>query len=274
MSKSISYNKLYEHLDKVKSNKDKYLISIVIPVYNEDKTICSILNSLPKKDYVEIIVIDDHSIDNSIREIEKVQENFDIKLIKHKINMGYGKAILTGIKKSNGKIIITIDADGQHRPDDIYTLVKPILDNKADYTIGSRYLGTYHYNLPTSTRLGELLVEKFIRIFFRQKVVNNQGGFRAFDRKIIRIFDDIQYKNYAFTTELIIRAAIYGYRIKECPIRLLDRVHGKSRIVLNKLAFNLFLLIFRYIIIKLKMKVFKKNKIQFKKFKLIFREQF
>jgi glycosyltransferase involved in cell wall biosynthesis len=264
---------MYNYLERFKTYKEKYLISIIIPVYNEDKTIYSILNSLPKKDYIEIIVIDDHSIDNSIYEIEKAQKNREVKLFKHNRNKGYGNSILTGIKNSSGKIIATMDADGQHYPDDIYTLIKPILDGKADYIIGSRYLGTYHYELPISTRLGEILVEKMIRIFFGQKVANNQSGFRAFDRKIIKIFDDIQYKNYAFTTELIIRARLYGYRIKECPIKLFDRAHGKSKIILNKLAFNLLFLIFRYILIKIKMKIFKKKKLEFKKRKLIFKEK-
>ena len=276
MLKNISYKEMYDHLERIKSVKEKYLISIVIPVYNEEKTIYSILSQLPKNDGIEIIVIDDKSIDNSISEIEKSlkESENNIKLIKHKKNKGYGQTILTGIKNTKGKILITMDADGQHCPEDIYTLVKPILEGEADFIIGSRYLGSYHYELPISTRFGEVLVEKLIQFFFGKKVINNQGGFRAFHRKIINIFDDIQYKNYAFTTELIIRAALYGYKIKEYPISLLDRAHGKSRIILNKLALNLFFCIFRYIIIKIKMKISKTNKITFHKNKLIFKEHF
>lgn len=262
------------YLDSIKTNNEKYLISIIIPVWNEDKTIFSILNSLPKSDKIEIIVIDDHSRDNSVYEIKKAQKYREIKLYNHKKNKGYGKAILTGIKKSNGKVIVTMDADGQHCPEDIYTLVKPILEGEADFTVGSRYLGTFHYELPISTRFGEVLVEKLVRLFFGKKVINNQGGFRAFDRKILRIFDNIQYINYAFTTELIIRAQIYGYKIKEYPITLLDRAHGSSRIILNKLAYNMFFCIFRYIIVKIKMIIFHRNYIFFKKRKLIFKEYF
>ena len=263
---------MYQHLERIKSNKEKYLISIIIPVYNEEKTIFSVINSLPKKDYIEIIIIDDHSADNSVYEIEKAMKNNKVKLYKHEKNKGYGKAILTGIKRSNGKIIVTMDADGQHSPGDTYTLIKPILDKEALLTIGSRYLGTYHYNLPLSTRFGEILIEKLIRLFFGIKIANNQGGFRAFDRKIIHIFNDIQFKNYAFTTEIIIRAKLYGYRIKECPITLIDRLHGSSKIILNKLAFNLLLCIFRYIVVKIKMRIFHKNNIAFKKHKKFFTE--
>ncbi len=265
---------MYNHLDKIKIKKEKYLISIVIPVWNEDNTIYSILKRLPSNNNIEIIVIDDKSTDNSIREIEKVQKNRKIKLIKNRKNKGYGKAILTGIKRSTGKIIITMDADGQHCPEDIYTLVQPILDGKVDFTIGSRYLGTYYYKLPISTRFGEIVLEKLIYIFFGKKVVNNQGGYRAFDRRIIKIFKDIQFKNFAFTTEIIIRSQLYGYRIKEVPITLLDREHGSSRIILNKLAFNLFFCLFRYLIVKIKMRIFHKKEIVFRQHKLIFGEKF
>ena len=272
MLNNISYDGMYEHLKRI-WDKEDYLISIVIPVYNEDKTIFSILNKLPKNKYIEIIVIDDHSVDNSVDEIFKAQKHHDIKLFIHEKNKGYGNAILTGINKAKGKILVTMDADGQHCPEDIYTLIKPILNEEADYTIGSRYLGSYHYELPVSTRIGEILIEKLIYIIFGIKVENNQGGFRAFNKNIIKIFENIQYMNYAFTTELIIRASLYGYRIKECPITLLDRAHGSSRIILNKLAFNLFSCIFRYVIMKIKMKIFNKNKIDFKRHKIIFKEQ-
>lgn len=270
---SNSYNEMYQHIEKIENKNHKYLISIVIPVYNEENTIYSILKSLPKSDKIEVIVIDDYSQDNTIREIEKAKKDRELNLVKHRKNKGYGKAILTGIKKSKGQIIVTMDADGQHFPDDIYTLIKPILDGEVHYTIGSRYIGSYHYELPISTRIGEVLVEKLIHIFFGQKVVNNQGGFRAFDRKIIRIFDNIQYKNFAFTTELIIRAALYGYKIKELPIRLMDRKHGKSRIHLGKLAFNIIFCFIRYILIRIKMIIFKKENIYFKKHILIFKER-
>ena len=271
--KTVSYTEMYNHFDKIRNHRDTYLLSIIIPVYNEEKSIYSVLETLPINDKIEIIVIDDHSKDKSINEIQRAQERFDLKLYSHEKNKGYGKALLTGIKKSNGRIIITMDADGQHLADDIYTIIKPILDNEAEYTIGSRYLGTYHYELPVATRIGELFVEKLIFIMFGQKVANNQGGFRAFDRRIINIFDNIQYYNFAFTTELIIRAALYGYRIKECPIRLMDRAHGKSRIKLRKLALNIIFCLFRYFLLRVKMKMFKKERIAFKKKKLIFREQ-
>jgi glycosyltransferase involved in cell wall biosynthesis len=227
-------------------------------MYNEEYTIGNVLRNLPRGKLIEIIVVDDHSTDNSLEEIKKVKDNNDIIVLKHKINKGYGAAIVTGINYSHGKVIVTMDSDGQHNPHDIFTMIKPILDDEADYTIGSRYLGSYFYKLPVSTRLGEVLIEKLIQIFFGKRIMNNQNGFRAFNRSIIPIFRDFQYKGYAFCTEQIIRATIKGYRIKECPIRVYDRKFGSSNIILTKLATNLFSCILQYLLVKLNITIFKR----------------
>ena len=251
--KNIYYSEMFEHLRKVKTKGDKYVISIIIPVYNEEKTIRKILNDLPKNKDIEIIVIDDHSLDNSVKEIEEVKKQHAIKLIRHNKNQGYGRAILMGIKNSQGNVIVTMDSDGQHSPEDIYSLVKPILEKEADFTIGSRYLGRYHYNLPITTRFGEVIIEKLIHILYGQKITNNQNGFRAFNRNIIKIFDDIHYHGYAFATELVLKAMIYGYVIKECPISVYSREYGSSGIILNVLALNIFSCFVRYFVKNIKM---------------------
>jgi len=218
-------------------------------VYNEEKTIKRVLEKMPRDKSIEVVVVDDSSTDNSLKEIKKANIGAHLKVIRHNRNRGYGSALLTGIKNSIGQILITMDSDGQHRPEDIFNLIKPILNNKADITIGSRYFGSYSYNLPLSTRLGEVIIEKFILIFFGQRIMNNQGGFRAINRKVLSIFDDIKFQGYAFTTEILLRAALKGYKVKECPIHLLEREYGSSKIVLNKLTQRI-LLCFLYYTLK------------------------
>ena len=240
------YRNLYKVLDCFSSRNDSKLISIVIPVYNEEKSIRKVLEQLPKHKSIEIILVDDHSTDYSLDEIKKAKKVTKIKVIKHEKNQGYGSAILTGIKHAAGFIVVTMDSDGQHRPEDIFYLVAPIFANKADITIGSRYHGTYNYRLPVSTRIGEAVIEKFMFIFFGQKVSNNQGGFRAFHKRTLKIFKDIKFKDYAFTTELLFKASLLKFKIKECPIHLVDREHGTSKIVLSKLIFSLLLCVAYY----------------------------
>ncbi len=253
-NKNQKFRKLLAKYKKENSNK---LISIILPVYNEEGTVRKVLETIPNDSSIEILVIDDHSTDNSLKEILNAEVKNEIKILRHKRNMGYGAAILTGIKEAKGDILIMMDSDGQHRPEDIYRLVKPLLEKKADLTIGSRYLGKCHYRLPLKTRLGEALVEKLIFLFFKTRIMNNQNGFRALNSELKHLFENIKYSDFAFCTEIIIKAALEGYKIKECPINLYERSHGKSKIHLTRLTFNLFSCIFIYFFRKIKIIVTK-----------------
>jgi len=240
------YRYLNKLLDLFSSRIDSKLLSIVIPVYNEEKTIRKVLEQLPKHKSIEIILVDDHSTDNSLDEIKKAKNANKVRVIRHEKNQGYGSALLTGINHAKGYIVVTMDSDGQHHPEDIFHLVNPIFKKEADVTIGSRYYGTYNYRLPVATRLGEAIIEKFMFILFGQKVANNQGGFRAFHKRTLKIFKDIKFKDYAFTTELLFKASLLKFKIKECPIHLVDRKYGASKIVLSELMLSLLLCVAYY----------------------------
>jgi len=220
--------------------ENKVLISIILPLYNEEETINSILESLPVHNSIEIIVVDDNSTDNSLKKIKEFRKTKNFRIISHKRNIGYGGAILSGLQFAKGEIIVTMDSDGQHDPDDIFSLIKPILDREVDYTIGSRYLGNYYYKLPISTRFGEVLTEKLIQILFGIKIKNNQNGFRAYKREIIEKFNKKLFIDYAFCTEQILQAKLYGYRIRECPIKVYEREFGSSKVILPKITLNIF----------------------------------
>ncbi|MBY9018358.1 MAG: glycosyltransferase family 2 protein [Candidatus Lokiarchaeota archaeon] len=259
-SQDNDFQSLYDFLENFQKGDDQVIISIILPMFNEEMTIKNVIESLPNQKFIEVIVVNDKSTDGSLKEIENIKKNLNLKVVNHKLNKGYGSAILTGIKNAKGDVIVTMDSDGQHDPKDLLTLVRPIFTKEADYTIGSRYLGTFFYQLPVSTRLGELFVEKLIQIFFGKKIMNNQNGFRAFNRQILKIFDNVRYDGYAFCTEQILRASIEGYKIKECPIKLYDRKHGSSHVVLSKLAINMFSLFFTYLVKKIKLTVIRKDR--------------
>lgn len=257
--KEKKYQELYNFLSKYDDKSNSILLTIILPMFNEENTVRPILDNLPEHDLIEIIVIDDCSTDNSVNEVKKVRSYKKIRLIQHKVNSGYGGTIITGIKNSNGKVIVTMDSDGQHSSMDIFQLIKPIFEQEAECTIGSRYLGRYHYKLPIITRLGELIIEKLIHIFFGTKITNNQNGFRAFNKEKIRpLFEKIKYKDFAFATEVTLLILLSGFRLKECPIILYDREYGSSKIVLSRLTIDIFSCIFRYILLKIT-KIFQKK---------------
>ncbi len=256
---NFEFQELYDYLNQYKMKEDQILISIILPVYNEEKSLKKILESLPNDNSIEIIVIDDNSTDGSVNEIEKVNNDREIKLLRHKKNKGYGGAIITGIKFAKGEVIVTMDSDGQHSPRDIIQLIKPIFEGEVDCTIGSRYLGGNYYDLPIRTRLGEAIVEKLLQIFFGQKVMNSQNGFRAFNKKLIPIFKEAKYHGFTFATEMIILTLINRCKIKECPIKVYERVHGNSKISMRTLAINLLTCFLKYYYQKILITITRKN---------------
>ncbi|MFX0021999.1 MAG: glycosyltransferase family 2 protein [Candidatus Hermodarchaeota archaeon] len=255
------HQNLYNYIKEFKNKDDSILISIVIPMFNEEKTIKKVLEDLPDDSSIEIIVVNDHSIDDSLTEIKKVKLKRQIRVINNTKKRGYGNAIMSGISHAKGKVIVTMDSDGQHSSDDIFNMVKPILDGTADFTLGSRYEGTYFYKLPVLTRLGEVIVEKLIQILFGPRICNNQTGFRAYDRKMLPIFKNTKYRGYAFCTEQILVVSIANFKIKECPIKVYRRQHGSSGIVLTRLAKSIFSCIFYYYFQKIKLLIKRNSRI-------------
>jgi len=254
------YQELYDYLRKFANNNETVLISIILPLYNEENTIRSILENLPSNNLVETIIIDDNSSDNSLNEIRKVTNHKNFRIIRHLENRGYGNAIITGIGHATGEVIVSMDTDGQHSPDDIFNLIKPIFDGDADYTIGSRYLGTYYYHLPILTRLGEVLIEKLIQLLFGIRIMNNQNGFRAFKKELIPLFSKAKFLGFAFCTEQILQARLSKYRIIERPIKVYNREYGSSKIILRKLTLNIFACLLIYYLKKIKLNLLKKRR--------------
>jgi glycosyltransferase involved in cell wall biosynthesis len=257
---ATDFQEMHEYLKEHQKDRKPVILSIILPLFNEEKTIRSILEDLPRNKNIEIIIIDDHSSDNSLNEIRKVNGYRKFKIIRHLANRGYGNAIITGMQYATGDVIVSMDTDGQHSPSDIFNLIKPIFDGEADYTIGSRYLGSYHYRLPIATRLGEVLIEKLIQFFFGIKIMNNQNGFRAFDKKLIPLFCGAKFLGYAFCTEQILQAKLSGYRILECPTKLYNREYGYSKIILRTLTLNIFACLLIYYLKKFRLNLVKKRK--------------
>jgi len=213
---------------------EKPLISVVIPVYNEEKSIKDVIERIPNHQQYEIILVDDGSTDNSFENVKVIRYRH-IKVVKHKSNKGYGAAILTGIASATGDIIVTMDSDGQHNPEEIPKLIKPIINKQADIVIGSRYLGKCNYRVPSYTKIAENLISFFLWILFKQKVKNNQSGFKAFSKKSVKIFNEMLYNGYGLCTEMIYKAAYYKFILLEVPVSINIRKYGKSYVNIVKL---------------------------------------
>ena len=185
---------------------------MIIPAYNEEKRIGKVLQRMP--DFIdEVIVVDDGSKDKT----SEVARGFGAKVIRLERNQGKGRAMSEGIKKANGDIIVFIDADGQHKPEEIIKLVKPIVNGEADFVIGSRLIKVQGER-PLIRKISNFITTSLIRLKLGISVKDTQSGFRAIRREFL---PEIESKRYEVETEVLIKAVKKGARVKEVPVSMI-----------------------------------------------------
>ena len=192
-------------------------ITIGIPAYNEEKNIAKIITKL-KKITDSIIVCDDGSSDMT----SEIAKNLGVIVISHKKNMGYGAAIRTIFEKSTeigSDILVTFDADGQHRVEDISRVLRPLENSEADIVIGSRFLGKQS-NVPNYRKLGIKVITQVTNSSIKTKLTDSQSGFRAYSKQVLSKIS-LSEIGMGISTEILIKASSGGLRITEVPITIL-----------------------------------------------------
>ena len=192
-------------------------ITIGIPAYNEEKNIAKIIIKL-KKITDSIIVCDDGSSDMT----SEIAKNLGVIVISHKKNMGYGAAIRTIFEKSaeiGSDILVTFDADGQHRVEDICRVLRPLENSEADIVIGSRFLGKQS-NVPNYRKLGIKVITQITNSSIKTKLTDSQSGFRAYSKQVLSKIS-LSEIGMGISTEILIKASSEGLRITEVPITIL-----------------------------------------------------
>ena len=192
-------------------------ITIGIPAYNEEKNIASVITKL-KKITNSIIVCDDGSSDMT----SKISKNLGVVVISHKKNMGYGVAINSIFQKSkemNSDLLVTFDADGQHRVEDIEKVIEPIKNNDADLVIGSRFLDKKS-NVPNYRKIGIKVITKVTNASIKKKLTDSQSGFRAYNQRVLSQISPSDM-GMGISTEILIKSSSKGLRITEVPITVL-----------------------------------------------------
>ena len=198
-------------------------LSIIIPAYNEEKTIEKILDKVLKVKLPlekEIIIVDDNSSDNTFNILQK-QKN--IILLKHEKNKGKGAAIKTAFQKTSGDIIIIQDADLEYDPNDYPKLLAPILENNFSVVYGSRFSGK-KLNLAGEKKtdlpfhwMGNKFLSLLTSILFGQKVTDMETCYKVFKKEVINNMT-IKSNRFEFEPEITAKILKKGYKIKEVPI--------------------------------------------------------
>jgi len=192
-------------------------IIIGIPAFNEEKNIAGIITKLA--DITDtIIVCNDGSSDLT----SDIAEKMGAFVINHEKNLGYGAAIRSiflKAKELDGDILVTFDADGQHRIEDIEKVTKPIIDQEVDLVIGSRFLDESEKEVPQYRKVGIKVITKITNASIKKQLTDSQSGFRAYSKKVVNELNPSE-SGMGISTEILIKASAKNFRISEVPIKI------------------------------------------------------
>ena len=212
-------------------DREEFSVSVVIPVFNEELTIGDIVARTRKtleqfKRPYEVLVIDDGSVDRSA-EISRASE----ARVLREAHQGKGHALRLGFERAKGGIIVTLDSDGSHQPEEIPLILRCMKENKADFVIGSRFFDTNinKAKIPNLNRIGNRMFSDLIWLFTGVKISDSQSGFRAIRSSLIRKMS-LNSRGYEVESEMLVKALKMGARVAEIPISFEQRTVGESRL--------------------------------------------
>ena len=192
-------------------------IIVGIPAFNEEKNIAVLIIQL-KKIADKIIVCNDGSTDLT----SKIAEELGAIVINHEKNLGYGAAIRSIFLKSkdlDADILVTFDADGQHRIEDINKVINPIINGESDLVIGSRFLDESAKEVPRYRKVGIKVITKITNATIKKQLTDSQSGFRAYSKKVLNELNPSEL-GMGISTEILIKASAKNFRISEVPIKI------------------------------------------------------
>jgi len=200
-------------------------LAIIIPAYNETGRIASTIAGIRKYTDADIIVVNDGSTDDTTVEARQA----GALVIELPFNLGYGAALQTGFKyalKRGYRFAVQMDADGQHDPSAIQSLIDPVLNKEVDIALGSRFLGRSDYKAPFIRRLGMFFFAVIASIVTGKKVTDPTSGFQAINRKVMELYASDAYPVDYPDADVIIMLYRRGVKFKEVPVTM-KRVVGK-----------------------------------------------
>lgn len=198
---------------------------IIIPARNEQDTISDVIIGLrTHAPTLDRLVVQDGSTDSTQRKVEEMGE----MQLNLPFNIGYGLALQTGLKFAIEKgydLVVCIDGDGQHRPEDVPALLQAQKETGADVVIGSRYLGK-SYQGPLERRVGQVLFSGLTHFLIGHRIFDTTSGFKVLTARACEAMSDGIFLD--FHIETIVRLSILGFKIVEHPVVVKERLHGRS----------------------------------------------
>lgn len=236
-------------------------VGVVVPVYNEEKMIAKVIQTMP--DFVDLIIVaDDASQDRSLAVAKKTAQAYHkkIEIIKHAHNQGVGASIISGYVWAVAfkvDVVAVMAGDAQMDPDELETIINPIAIGEADFVKGNRFIyGQAWRMIPKVRYLGNSVLSLLTKIASGYwHVADSQTGYVAISREMLeKIPLENLYKRYGFPNDLLVHLNIFHGRLKEIPIKPIYNVGGKSGIRLWKVVPTISWLLLRRFFWRLKIK--------------------
>jgi glycosyltransferase involved in cell wall biosynthesis len=204
------------------------LLSIIMPVYNEVKTVTAVIDRVMETPYTkELIIVDDGSTDGT-RDILKNINAENIQVHFHEKNLGKGGAIRTGWNKASGDILLIQDADTEYDPSDYKALLQPIIDGKADVVFGSRFVGYPRRVLFFWHSLGNKFLTLLANMLNDMNLSDMETGYKVFTREVQQAIST-RSNRFGFEPEFTAKVAKKNFRVYEVPISYYGRGYKEGK---------------------------------------------
>lgn len=211
-------------------------ILIIVPAFNEERSLASVLNSIKKEaPYADIVVINDGSKDNTAY----VARKQNVEVVSVPFNLGIGGAVQTGLiyaQRNKYDVAIQLDADGQHKAEELEKLLLPLRNDQADLVLGSRFLEKTNYHSTFMRKLGNRIFSALIALVTKQYFTDSTSGFRAFNRRAINFLSEHYPTEFPEPESLVILKK-HGFRVKEVTVEMNERQAGESSVTWFKAVY-------------------------------------
>jgi glycosyltransferase involved in cell wall biosynthesis len=209
-----------------------FLLSVVIPVFNEARTIAEVIRRVRTCGVpCELVIVDDGSTDGTRQILAEYESAADVTVVLHAENQGKGAALKTGFMRAKGNVVVVQDADLEYDPADYSKLLQPILEDQADVVFGSRFIGDNHRVLYFWHSAGNRLITLLSNIFTNLNLTDVETCYKLFRREIIQqIAPTLQENRFGIEPELTAKVArLPGIRIYERPISYSGRTYAQGK---------------------------------------------
>lgn len=228
------------------------ILSIIIPCYNEEQTIASVLEAVEKVPLsalnvrTEVIVVDDGSTDATWSILQECAKKHTIKILRHEKNAGKGSAIRSSIKLITGDVVLIQDADMEYSPDDYPLILKPFLDGTADVVYGSRFLAIRHpKGMKSLFYWGNRWLTFLANFLYGINITDEATCYKAFRTPILKAME-LECKEFEFCPEVTAKLSLKKIKIVEVPVRYLARTALMGKKISWKDAYQATLTLIRY----------------------------